>query len=56
VIIPAIGIVIDDDHRGVFPEGALLQGIDRIDQEGLLVERIGISRVPVLALMTSSPR
>src|SRR4029077_8317298 len=47
VVVPAIGIVVGDDDRGVFPQRARLQGIDGAHHELLLVERIGVARVSI---------
>jgi len=51
VIIPAVGIVPHDDYRGVLPLRELFYSIDRIDQEVLFIERVGLnldSRMTVL--------
>ena len=48
VVVPAVGIVIGDDHGRVFPFGRALQKVDYLDGKCLLIERIGISGVPVL--------
>ena len=49
VVIPTVGIVIGDHDGGVVPLAAvLLQEIDDVNDERLLVERIGIAGVGVL--------
>ncbi len=48
MIVPAVGIVVGDDDRGAGPVGALLQEVDGVDDERLLVERIGVAGVSVL--------
>ncbi len=48
VIIPAVGVVVGDDDGGAGPELRLLDGVDGGDDEGLLVERIGVAWVSVL--------
>jgi hypothetical protein len=49
VIVPAVGIVIGDhDHRMRPIVAALLQKVDHLNDEGLLVERIGVAGVAVL--------
>ena len=48
MVVPAIGVVVGDDHRGVLPVRLLLQEVDDVDDEGLLVQRIGVAGVAVL--------
>ena len=48
MVVPAVRIVIHDYYRGAVPSGERLQEVDRLDEECLLVERIGISGMPVL--------
>ena len=48
MVIPSIRIVIHDDHGRAAPGGLLLQEIDEIDQKGLLIQRVRISRMTVL--------
>ena len=48
MVVPAVGVVVGDDDRGVLPIGQLLQGVDRLDEELLLVERVGVAGVTVL--------
>ncbi len=48
MVIPAVGVVIDDHDRSVIPIRRLLQEVDHVHDKRLLVERIGISGVPVL--------
>ena len=48
MVIPAVRIVIQDDDGGVAPLGRAHDRIDRVDDEGLLIERIRIAGVPVL--------
>ena len=47
MVVPAVGVVIQNDHRGFRPFRALLQGVDDPDQEMLLVDRIRISGMPI---------
>ena len=47
MIVPAVGIVIENDHRSIRPFRALLQSIDDLHEEALLVERIGISSMAI---------
>ena len=48
VVVPAVGVVVgDDDGRGG-PGRGLLQGVDLVDEEALLVERVGVGGVAVL--------
>ena len=48
VVIPAVRVVVGDDHGGVGPVLLLLQEVDNVDDERLLVERIGVAGVAVL--------
>ena len=48
MVIPAVGIVIVDEHRSRFPVPRLLQEIQDLGYECLLVERIGIAGVRIL--------
>ena len=48
VVVPAVGIVIGDDHRRVRPFGALLQRIDDAHDESLLVDGVGIAGMSIL--------
>src|SRR5271156_4313865 len=48
VVIPAVGVVISDDHGGARPILLLLQKVDYGGDEGLLVQRIGVAGVTVL--------
>ena len=48
VIVPAVGVVVGDDDRGVFPVLAIGDGVDHTDVEDLLVNGIGISGMAVL--------
>src|SRR5262249_25149188 len=48
VVVPAVAVVAGDDDRGVLPERRLLQRVDLGDQELLLVDRVGVTGVPVL--------
>ena len=48
VVIPAVGVVVQDHDRGVVPIRRLLQEVDHVDDERLLVEWIGVSGVTVL--------
>jgi hypothetical protein len=48
VVVPAVGVVICDDDRGARPVRGLLQGGDLLDQELLLVDRVGVEGVSVM--------
>src|SRR5207253_10607160 len=48
VIVPAVRVVVRDDHRRVVPEGGALEVVDGGDDEFLLVERIGVTGMAVL--------
>ena len=48
MIVPAIGVVVRDDHRHVFPLRQTLQTVERLDEELLLRERIGVRGVSIL--------
>ena len=48
VIVPAVGVIVGDDDDGAGPERGLFDGVDCVDDEGLLVEGIGVARVTVL--------
>ena len=48
VVVPAVRVVVGDDHSGIRPVLLLLQEIDNVDDERLLVERIGVAGVAVL--------
>ncbi len=48
VVIPAVRVVVGDDHSGTRPVLLLLQKIDNIDDERLLVQRIGVAGVAIL--------
>ena len=48
VIVPAIRVVIEDDDGGRFPVRALFDLVDRVGDEFLLVERVGVAGVAVL--------
>ena len=48
MIVPAVGVVVGDDDGGAGPERRLLDGVDDVDDEGLLIERIGVASVSVL--------
>src|SRR5437588_9547627 len=48
VIVPAVRVVVRDDHRRVVPEGGALEVVDGGDDEFLLVERIGVAGMAVL--------
>ena len=47
VVVPAVGVVIGDDDRGVLPVRGLLQRVDLVGDPVLLVERVGVGGVPV---------
>ena len=48
VVVPAVRVVVGDDHSGIRPVLLLLQEIDNVDDERLLVQRIGVAGVAVL--------
>ncbi len=48
MVVPAVRVVIGDHYRGVVPIRRLLQSINDVYDKRLLIERIGISRVPIL--------
>ena len=50
VVIPAVGVVVGDDDRRGLPVLRLLDLVDRVDDEVLLVERVGVAGVGVLVL------
>ena len=48
VIVPAVGVVVGDDDRGVFPVLAVGDGVDHTDVEDLFVNGIGVAGMAVL--------
>jgi len=48
VVVPSVGIVVHDDHSRVLPGVLVFEEVYGIDDEGLLIQRIRISRVAVL--------
>jgi hypothetical protein len=48
VVVPAIRVVIGNYHGSRFPERALLEGVDDVDDKGLFVGGIGVARMRVL--------
>src|SRR5215831_10078586 len=48
VVVPAVRVVVGDHDRGAVPEPGPLDRVDRVHQEVLLVDRVGVARVPVL--------
>src|SRR6266852_1032406 len=48
MVIPAVGVVISDNDRGVLPCLQLLKMVDSLDHKGLLRQRIRIARVAIL--------
>ena len=48
MVVPAIGIVIGDDHRRALPERRFFESVDRVHQKCLLIERIRVHGMPVL--------
>ena len=48
MVVPAVGVVIEDDHGDLRPFRALLQRVDDMHEEILLVERVGIAGMAVL--------
>ncbi len=45
VVVPAVGVIVGDDDGGRGPEARFLDGVDGVDDEGLFVERIGVTGV-----------
>ena len=50
MVVPAVRVVVGDDDRGALPLLGLLQRVDLLDQEVLLVDRVGVAGVAVLVL------
>ena len=48
VVVPAVRVVVGDDDRGARPGRQLLERVDLVDDEVLLVDRVGVGRVAVL--------
>src|SRR5579863_6036592 len=48
MIVPSVGVVVRDEYRGALPLWTLHDEVDRIDEELLLIERIGVLSVAVL--------
>src|SRR5262245_14723018 len=48
VVVPAVRVVKGDDHRHVAPLRELLELVQDVNQEDLLVERVGVTRVSIL--------
>ena len=48
MVVPAVRVVVRDHDRRRLPVAALLDGGDDLDDERLLVDGIGVARVPVL--------
>src|SRR5258708_2736414 len=48
MVVPSVRVVIHDHHCGAAPGGQRFQEVDCIRQEGLLVQRVRVARVPVL--------
>ena len=48
VIVPAIRIVVLDEHCRALPNARLLQSVEHLNDKGLLQQRIGVARVRVL--------
>ena len=48
MVVPAIGVVVGENHGRVLPVRLLLQKVDDLNDERLLVERIGVARVAIL--------
>src|SRR5260370_2627694 len=46
--VPSVGVVLHNPHRRAAPGGQLFQKVDRIHQESLLVQWVGVSGVAVL--------
>ena len=53
VVVPAVGVVIGQDHGGRVPVRLLLKEVDQVDQSGLRIERIGVAGVTVLERLPS---
>src|SRR5277367_4495753 len=47
MVIPAVGVVVGNDDRGVLPIRAIHDGVDGAHDKSLLIERIGITRVAI---------
>ena len=50
VVVPAVGIVVSDNHRGGIPLRGILQLVYVVGDKGLLVQRIRIAGVAVLVV------
>ena len=48
VVVPSVGVVIHDQHSCTLPTPLLFEEVDGVDDEGLLIQGIGIPRVAVL--------
>src|SRR5580658_6304573 len=48
MVIPAVGVVVGDDNRRVFPVLAVSDGVDHTDVEDLLVNGIGVAGMAIL--------
>src|SRR5262245_43497545 len=48
MVIPSIGIVVQDHDRGIVPVPGTLEEVDGVDDERLLIQRVGITCVAVL--------
>src|ERR1035441_7605262 len=48
MVVPAVGVVVQDDYGGAAPVRPLLQEVKGVDQEMLLVSWVGVSGVTVL--------
>src|SRR5260370_1769923 len=48
LVVASMGMVVHDDDRCAAPLGRRLQEVDHIDHEGLLIQWVGITSMPVL--------
>src|SRR5260370_3122219 len=48
MVVPSIGIVVHNHDHCAAPLGPRLQEVDHIDHEGLLIQWVGITSMPVL--------
>ena len=48
MVVPTVGVIVEDDYRRALPGGLLLQEVDQRNQKGLLIQRIGVSGMAVL--------
>src|SRR5262249_46927279 len=48
MVVPSVRVIVQDNYGCGAPERALLKSVDRIDQEGLLIKRVGVASMTVL--------